>query len=113
MLEKAAKNIVKKSEKIFSKCGKPHGKGVSYLYLIDILIDAWASKAAPLTIAQLIEKIAEREGHTYNRTDIQKAINSIHIYCENIILHNHTVVAGRSRAKAFSINFKTEQLCSG
>lgn len=106
------KNAVKKSEKIFENAGKPHGSGISYLYILDILIQVWVQQLPPVTIAELRDTIAAREGVYYSNQAIRQAISSIHVYCSNIELYITQVTAGRSRAKAFSIQFKSENTCS-
>ena len=101
MQEKLAENPPKNEEK------QPF-QGVPPLYVVGILLQVWCEKSEPLTISQIRDKIYQQSTFLCSRNAIVKALQGLTVCCPNLILHTETVHAGDSRARAFSITFKTE-----
>lgn len=99
----------KKPEKLFSECAKPYSASNLPFYIIDILLGNYMQAPlcpAPLTTTEIQQEIQRRIGQFYNRQNIYRYINNLHLYSHTIAVHYTTKKVPRNVAKAFYISFK-------
>lgn len=104
-----AENKQENHKKYFWKTVKANSNKALTLFILDMLIAQWAGDKLPLSVFSIRREIHQRKGFWLEHEAVYGIINCI-ADMDNINLHAKKIRAGKSRAQAFYITFKSEEL---
>ncbi len=106
--QETTKNGSKNTQKIFEKTAKSSQASVLPFYVLDVLVTANIQKTGFLTVREILDEIHRRVRVVYAPVQVHRIINNMSMYSTTLRVEAKQVHAGRSRAKAFSIQFKND-----